>query len=187
VVADNLVDGAGSDRDHSIGIYLDDSTSGVQVTGNILRGPGTHGVQVHGGDDIGIRNNIFDLGQGRSSAVLFQSAPADTNPTNTMRNIVVSGNIVLSGGERGVVYDHIDGGAPTVTGNLYYSQGGTLLMTGDAVADSHPVFADPGFIDSAACDYRLRPGAAALAIGFQPIDVSRMGPRPATLGTADKP
>lgn len=178
VVADNLVDGTGGARDHSIGIYLDDSTSGVEVTGNVLRNLGTHAVQVHGGDDVVVRNNVFDLGGGSASVVLFQSAPADTAPTNTMLGNVVSGNIVLSQRASPVLYESIEGGVPIVRGNLYHSAVGRMALRPDAaVVDSQPVFADPGFVESAAGDYHLRPDAAALPFGFRPIDLRRTGPR----------
>ncbi len=179
VVADNLVDDTGGARDHSIGIYLDDSTSGVEVTGNVLRNLGTHAVQVHGGDDVVVRNNVFDLGGSSASVVLFQSAPADTAPTNTMLGNVVSGNIVLSRRASPVIYESIEGGTPVVRGNLYHSTVGRIVLMDDAaVKDSQPVFADPGFVDSAAGDYRLC-SDAALPFDFRPIELHRMGPRKA--------
>ncbi len=177
VVADNLVDGTGGARDHSIGIYLDDSTSGVEVTGNILRNLGTHAVQVHGGDGVVVRNNVLDLGAGSASAVLFQSAPLDTAPSNTMLGNVVSGNIVLSQLASPVIYESIEGGMPIVRGNLYHSTAGRMVLKADAaVVDSQPMLANPGFVDSAAGDYRLRPDAR-LPFDFRPIDLRRMGPR----------
>ncbi len=42
--------------------------------------------------------------------------------------------------------------------------------------DRHSVVADPGFVNPAKGDYRLRPDSRALALGFQPIPVDRIGP-----------
>ena len=42
---------------------------------------------------------------------------------------------------------------------------------------AHSMFGDPLFVDPEHDDYRLRPGSPALRIGFQPIDVSRIGIR----------
>lgn len=43
--------------------------------------------------------------------------------------------------------------------------------------DTHSIVADPMFVDMANGDYRLRPESPALKLGFQPIDVSKIGIR----------
>jgi hypothetical protein len=43
--------------------------------------------------------------------------------------------------------------------------------------DRHSVYADPMFADAAKRDFRLKPGSPALALGFEPIDTSMVGPR----------
>ena len=45
------------------------------------------------------------------------------------------------------------------------------------VYDIHSMAADPLFVDPEHGDYRLRPDSPALALGFQPIDMSRIGIR----------
>jgi hypothetical protein len=42
--------------------------------------------------------------------------------------------------------------------------------------DRHSVIEDPQFVDRAAGDYRLKPGSPALAMGFEPIPVEKIGP-----------
>ena len=42
--------------------------------------------------------------------------------------------------------------------------------------DSHPVIADPLFVDPAGGDYRLRADSPALTLGFKPIPQERIGP-----------
>jgi len=42
--------------------------------------------------------------------------------------------------------------------------------------DAHSVLADPGFVDPANRDFRLRPDSPALAMGFKPIPIDRIGP-----------
>lgn len=71
--------------------------------------------------------------------------------------------------------------------NLYF------LSTGEAMSirgigslndwqkigfDQHSLVADPLFVDAKHGDYRLRPESPAFALGFQPIPVERVGPRP---------
>jgi hypothetical protein len=43
--------------------------------------------------------------------------------------------------------------------------------------DTHSAFVDPLFVDPLHDDYRLRPDSPALKMGFQPTDVSQIGPR----------
>jgi len=45
------------------------------------------------------------------------------------------------------------------------------------VYDVHSIIADPLFVDAEAGDFRLQPESPALALGFQPIPVDRIGPR----------
>ena len=43
--------------------------------------------------------------------------------------------------------------------------------------DTESVFADPGFVDPAHDDYRLRKDSPLHALGFVPIPWDRIGPR----------
>ncbi len=45
------------------------------------------------------------------------------------------------------------------------------------VYDVRSVVADPLFVDAAGGDYRLKPDSPALALGFQPIPIERIGMR----------
>ena len=44
--------------------------------------------------------------------------------------------------------------------------------------DEHSVIADPLFVDPAAGNLSLKPDSPALQLGFKPIDISTVGPRP---------
>jgi hypothetical protein len=52
--------------------------------------------------------------------------------------------------------------------------------------DAHSVYADPQFVDVERRDFRLKPTSPALALGFQPIDLSNVGPRTPT-GPSTRP
>ena len=76
---------------------------------------------------------------------------------------------------RNCVYDH----------NLYWNVSGEPLLFGDkgwsewqaSGKDIHSVVADPLFVDPEQGDFRLRPGSPAAQIGFEPWDLSDVGPR----------
>ncbi len=180
VIAGNLVDGSGRADQHSVGIYLDDSTNGVSVAGNIVRNAGSDALQIHGGSNDRLVGNIFDLGAGTASAVLFQAAPADTHPDNAQAGNLVRGNIIASSRKTGKIFVWLDGGKPEISGNLYYDAlGGAMAMPAQA-ADTAPRTGDPRFADAAHGDYTPLPGSAAAAIGFDVIDGGSMGLHPLT-------
>ncbi|HZN56807.1 MAG TPA: hypothetical protein VFD71_01940 [Planctomycetota bacterium] len=69
--------------------------------------------------------------------------------------------------------------------NLYWNTSGQPLMFSGktfeewkaAGQDRRSVVADPLFEDPEHGDFRLRPGSPALRVGFEPWDVSDVGPR----------
>ena len=158
-IVHNLIDGAGEGGDaHAIGIYLDDSTSGVTVEENLLRNVGAHAIQIHGGDDVLIQRNLLDLGADGATAVLFQAAPADTNPTNTMRGNVVRENVVLMTGSPRPPFTFIEGGVPTIAGNTY-------ILPGDWTARPNLRDDDPMVLEGNRAE---RPAAALDGQSFGP-------------------
>lgn len=183
VIASNWVDGVGlpdpEGQRHNVGIYLDDSTSGAVVVGNVVRNAGSDAVEIHGGSGNLVANNILDLGSDNPSAVLFQAAPADTGPSNAQSGNRVVRNIILSTSLAPKVYVWIEGGQPVIEGNLYCGTPGAA-MTGNApVADSSPVLAGPGCGGSSQDgevlgDYAPILGPAAALIGFHPVGLPRI-------------
>ena len=162
------------------GIYLDDYSSGTEVRGNIVARTFRGGIHVHLG-----RNNVFEnniLIDGRNQQ--FECNGAAFMANNTFRrNIVCFRTGVLHRINRWhekvlAECDH----------NLYWQIGADLAKRTDAVTpkgtlakwkqagfDRHSVVADPLFVDPDKDDYRLRDGSPARALGFQPIDVARIG------------
>lgn len=176
VIADNLVDGSGPPGAHTVGIYLDDSTSGAVVQGNILRRFGAIGVQVHGGSGNRVEANIVDLGDAAQSAMLFQSAPADTKPSGHMVDNVVRRNVVLWAGRPRHLYDAITGGHPLISGNVYFAEPGASPPRQSAFRDAHPIYGDPKFIDPDGDDYAPHAGGVLVRLGLRPVALSQLGP-----------
>jgi hypothetical protein len=73
--------------------------------------------------------------------------------------------------------------------NLYWQEGGGEVRFGPESweqwrargMDEGSLVADPLFVDPARRDFRLKPDSPALKIGFEPFDLSQVGPRPALL------
>jgi parallel beta-helix repeat protein len=63
-------------------IYLDDMSSNITVTKNIVYGSGWYGIQYHGGDHITVNNNIFDISRARQVGFYQTAGGGDIN-TNT--------------------------------------------------------------------------------------------------------
>jgi hypothetical protein len=117
----NLVDEARSAMPdpHVIGIYLDDESSGVLVSNNVIRDVQTHAVQIHGGHSNCIVDNVFDLSRTKSG-ILFQAAPADQGAVAPMTDNEVVDNIFVA--ELDVqppAFENLNGGKPRILGNLY--------------------------------------------------------------------
>jgi len=99
VVANNTVGMYGSNENGSTeGIYLDNNMSRVTATGNIIYGPGTDAIKIHGGQNNLFQNNVFDLTSigymgDYQDCPANQGCPASTDP---MTGNVVTDNIVYS-------------------------------------------------------------------------------------------
>jgi hypothetical protein len=155
-----------------VGIYLDEWTSGVTATNNIVVG-GNLGFEIHGGSNDVLTNNIFDIGPNTTGSAdgLIQSNPGGAFAF--MTGDVVSQNIFNSTAtSTQTAYWVIDGSA-NVSNNLYYNTNGQPINTGGV--DSNPISGNPQFANPSGGDFSLSSGSAASAIGFQSIDQSAIG------------
>ena len=165
-----------------VGIYLDDLTSGVTVTNNIVANTVDHSLQIHGGSNITVTNNIYDLGSasgsswGWDTAALFQSISG-----HAMTNNVFSHNIITSTSPTPAAFSNIDGGSPTIDNNFYMDLLNSHFQTfGTAFHETNAHFGNALFVNQAGGNYNLASNSPALAAGFHQIDQSVMGLHPAT-------
>jgi hypothetical protein len=172
----------------SMAVYLDDWTSGTTVYGNICVKAG-RAVLVGGGRDNIIENNIFvdctpaihidqrglswakNYFDGKTNTLietlnampykeppwstrypelltLYQDEPAKAKNNKVVRNISLNGRWL----------DLIDG-----------------LKQSDVLLKDNLVGQDPGFVDAANRDYRLKENSPALKLGFKPIPIEQIG------------
>jgi hypothetical protein len=171
-ISDNVIlDWGNAGYDSLRGIYLDDDSSNVTVTGNIIGPPAAsfsgaffQPILVNGGCCNLISNNIFDLGfSSREYIADFTyppSAGGSIDFTWSAPNIVQD-NVIVSnyagqtntndsgGGHAGVEYVQGSGAMPsnlmTIQGNTYHNYGGGAETTaGNQYGDTNPIHADPG-------------------------------------------
>jgi hypothetical protein len=181
IINDNYISGpdqAAASGAHIIGIYLDDNASGVQVTNNIVANTISNSVQIHGGNNITLENNIFDLGSKGLSAVLFQDRAAD-NGGATMTNNVVKQNIIVSSSSDATAFSNISGGTPAIDNNFYMDLLNSHFQTG-GFTQTNVHSGNAQFVNEAAGNYTLGSGSGAAAIGFVAINQNTMGPNPTT-------
>jgi hypothetical protein len=145
------------------GIYLDDNSSNVVVSGNVI-GPAnralnssndglTAAIFVHNGSGNVIENNIIDLGSSGNEAAVDWGYDRDS--LSGMAGSVFKNNIVVSS-YTGAMNAKPSGSAVyfqdsrlpasdfTIQGNLYYGYaGGRVSTSGTVVGDSNPIVANP--------------------------------------------
>lgn len=188
----------------SFGIYLDGSICGVTVYGNIIARTGGDSVFVQFGGDNKIENNIFvedDAKRLQFDAMVFfgtfmypdaSGNYRDQEPPNLLRH-----NIFSYGGPSTDLYriGHWDSNdwdprQAQFDENLIWHQGQPVTVSIYRGADHQPLdqwqgrghdtkslVADPGFVDAAKDDYRLKPDSPAYRVGFKDInaEIARIG------------
>lgn len=167
------------------GIYLDEGSSGIIVENNVVYRTSTGGFAQNYGRDNIIRNNIFAFSRegqiepagnmskarGLPQSHIFERNIIYWTPgTNLMRGDLKAKDVVL----RDNLYWRTDGGefkAGSQTWAQWQGRG----------EDKGSLIADPLFVNAAKYDFRLKPQSPALKLGFQPFDLSTVGPRPEVL------
>ena len=165
-VRNNLVHDVTCFSERARGIYLDEGTTGLRVENNIVYRCTSSGIHLHYGRDNIIRNNISAFNED----LHISRAKAEPHRSLTIENNIVyaqSGRI-LGGPMR---KDEV-----TLGRNLYFDTRGVAWQP--PAIDRGSLVADPLFVDPQRFDFRLRPESPAFQLGFQPIDLSTVGPRP---------
>lgn len=187
----NLVhDSGNAEFDLQSGMYLDDATDHFTVTNNIIWGiVGTSNNQPIFAKGIGnrIENNILIVGDTNDSAIMSMEMAGEE-----CKDHVYQRNIVAVTHARGALYKFINwrkDRIQTSDHNLVWKAQGNVFVDGISTIlgrwdtwremgfDANSVVADPQFVDLAGADFRLREGSPAFALGFAPIDISRIGLR----------
>ncbi|MBT3288146.1 MAG: right-handed parallel beta-helix repeat-containing protein [Victivallales bacterium] len=158
-----------------LGIYLDEGSGPFQIEDNIVYNVQMGAFNQHYGRGSMVENNIF-------ANVVQEPITCARNEDHLSytfrRNIVylTTGNMIST--------RHNPGGCNTVfQDNLYWDPSGEEPLFGAGTfaewqatgRDTQSIIADPGFMDAAAFDFRLRPKSPALKLGFRPLDPAGAG------------
>jgi Right handed beta helix region len=142
--------------------YLDNGVSGATVFCNVCNLCGEWALQINGGQNNSIQNNVFDLSTVRNKMGLFQNDAITQMSGNVFRsNIVYSATTFPS-----TFWDswHSPLNLPDDTTNLYYSANGSSIPNGPLIVDANPQHADPQFVNVAMNNYNLQPTSPAYSL-----------------------
>jgi hypothetical protein len=131
----------------AIGIYLDDGTSNVTATGNIIGGIASACFHLHGGDNNSVTNNICDVAntEYQGVGIYYQQSKVQRQMTGNSftKNIIISAS---KNGGSGFVGSQSPPNPMTISNNLYFNCSGVKpksVGTGGAGSDSSPLFENP--------------------------------------------
>ena len=173
-------------------IYLDEGSSHIIIEDNVSYNTSSQPHHTHYGRENTLRNNIWAFG--REGQIALSRAENHVSYTFEHNIVITDRQPIFIGGysndfsKRQIISDL----------NLFWDVSGEVVLTGPRVSgrsspvenknleqwrkttgnDVHSVVADPCFKDLARFDFTLAPDSPALALGFRPIDVSDVGPRP---------
>ena len=155
------------------GIYPDEGSTDLLIENNVVYDTKTGGFHQHYGKENRVQNNIFAFSL---EGQVQRSREEEHISFFFERNIVLYNNGQLLGSRWA-------NGNFSLDHNCYWDTSGdevdfagrTLEEWQAAGHDEHSIVADPLFVDPEAGDFRLKADSPALALGFQPIDLSEVG------------
>ncbi|NLG50252.1 MAG: right-handed parallel beta-helix repeat-containing protein [Chloroflexi bacterium] len=175
-------------------IYPDEGSSHILIENNVCYNTSSQPFHEHYGRENIVRNNIFAFG--REGQVRLSRAEDHLSFTFERNIILTNGQPIFVGGGRApleqrkfysdlnLLWD-VSEQAPfcadasqDADARQFFTKTFTLEEWQALGQDTHSVVADPKCADLANHDFTLAEDSPAFALGFQPIDLSDVGPRP---------
>ncbi|MEA2734560.1 MAG: hypothetical protein QOE14_1011 [Humisphaera sp.] len=157
------------------GVYLDEGCCDVIVENNLVYRAAHGAFHLHYGRENVVRNNIFAFSR---DPQIYRSRQEAHQGFAIARNIIywTSGSPLTRSSAEKVTFDR------NVYGGIAEKDFRVSEMTWPqwraAGQDKNSIIADPLFVDVAKDDFRLKPDSPAKGVGFEPFDISDVGPRP---------
>jgi len=179
VIRNNLWHDIAGIRYGGWGIYFDEGSSGILAESNVVYRTTHGGFHQHYGETNIVRNNVFAFGRDHQ---LQRTRPEPHRSFSFVTNIVYFDSGSLLAG------DWKDDENYLMDWNVYFDArpdakpdqlhlGPCTWQQWQARGhDQHSLIADPLFVAPQENDFRLRTNSPAFQLGFQPIDLSRIGP-----------
>ncbi|HWQ93217.1 MAG TPA: right-handed parallel beta-helix repeat-containing protein [Clostridia bacterium] len=196
VIRNNLIHDIDANQYGGWGIYHDEGSTHHLVESNVVYRTKFAPFNIHYAKELIVRNNVFAFGH------LEQLSRGRHEPHKSVffeNNIVYwqTGDLFSKNWQDAPYTFHLNPnvkpGSSTLTNtfdcdwNLYFNPGknrddlrfagGTWKDWQRRGKDLHSIYADPLFVAPENGNFQLKPGSPAFALGFQPIDMTRVGPR----------
>jgi hypothetical protein len=161
------------------GIYPDQGAHDLLIQNNLVYRCQDGALFAHHNRDITAENNIFALSRGSQ----IERYGVGGFELTCRRNLIyyregtaLGSSGVENSGTDVCVFSH----------NFYWNASGQPVLFGNKSLaewqaggqDTHSIVDDPLFVDPVHGDFQLRPGSPAEQVGFEPWDLSNVGPRP---------
>jgi parallel beta-helix repeat protein len=159
------------------GIYFDEGSSGILAESNVVYRTTHGGFHQHYGETNTLNNNIFAFGRDQQ----LQRTRAETHTSFSFQTNIVffDSGILLSGDWSGDKFQidwniYFDARPDKKPAEMQFANA-SLQQWHERGHDAHSLIADLLFMDAKQFDFRFRKGSPALGLGFNPIDLTKVG------------
>lgn len=166
-------------------IYPDEGSSHILIENNVCYDTSSSCFHQHYGRENIVRNNIWAFG--REGMIAYTRKEPHIGFTFERNIVLTKGQPIYEGGGVGNIradmnlFWDVDGKPLTCAADIHGEVSVAPLETlREKGYDLFSIIEDPKFVDAQHGDFTLLPDSPAKKIGFVPIDLSGVGPRPYT-------
>jgi len=156
------------------GLYTDEGSSNIVMENNLVYNTKTGGFHQHYGKENIIRNNILAFSR---EAQIMRTRQEKHISFIFEKNIVIFDNGRLLGSNWTNEQFKMDNNCYwDIAGNDFDFSGASLEQWQQRGHDKQSIITDPGFVNAAEHDFRLKPNSPAITkLGFKPFDYTKAG------------